>query len=77
MSSLPRRELVPTATLGSPDETAVGATVAVQRRLSPAWMLGMGLRYRDRGPHLDALGFSLRQRQVWVFAMLTALFESS
>ena len=60
---------------GYPYETVVAATLPVRWQFSRTFELEGGGRFVDRGPHLRAPGFSLRQRETWLYVLLTATFD--
>jgi hypothetical protein len=56
---------------GDPNETFVMAALPLRRRLSTRLLADAGVRWSDRGPHLDH-GLDLRQRELWLYLGLTA-----
>jgi hypothetical protein len=57
---------------GTPDETFISAAVPVRHRVTPHFLMEMGVRYSDRGPHFGADDFKFHQRELWVYLAATA-----
>jgi hypothetical protein len=57
----------------SPIETVVSADAPLRYRAGPHWLVELGGRYSERGPHLATPGFSLRQREILGYLALTAM----
>lgn len=77
LSTVPTVDPITQQTLATqyPYETQLLALLPVRWQPSPAYTVEMGLRYTERGPHLRAPGFSLRERETWGYVLGTALFD--
>jgi hypothetical protein len=56
-----------------PIETVVSVGAPLRYRAGPHWLVELGGRYSERGPHLATPGFSLRQREILGYLALTAM----
>lgn len=60
---------------GAPVETVVSASAPLRYRAGRHWLVELGGRYSERGPHLATSGFSLRQREMLGYLALTAMTQ--
>jgi hypothetical protein len=55
----------------APIETFISAGLPLRYRIERHWVVELGGRYSERGPHLDTPGFSLRQRELLGYLALS------
>jgi hypothetical protein len=56
----------------SPIETYISAGAPLRYRVQKHWLVELGGRFSERGPHLTTPGFSLRQREMLGYLAVTA-----